>query len=845
MSADRRIIVLLFAGATLAAETKSERTDCYGDPLPEGAIARMGTVRWRLPGLVEACAFSRDGKILVSAGGDAAIHLFDATTGRPLREMHKHEGSVTCLSFSPDSKVLASGDKDGAICLWDWPSCRVLRQLQAYKGGVRLLAFAGNGKFLVSSGPDTLIHLWDPATGRELRRYKGHKGVIGALAVSPDGRLVASSGQAVSDDVQLWEASSGRLLYRHKAGIHWVEALAFSPDGKLLAHPVDFLKIALWDFAGGKTAFELSGKLSGSISAVAFSPDGRSVAAATSDCSLVLWDTATGKILHQLPGSHYIRDPGGITCLVFSPDGRRLAFGEDHRLRVWDLGAWREVHPVNGHGNRVYRVIFSRDNKTLITAADDVTDALQGWDASTGRNVRTLWHNRLMGRNGFQLSPDHTALSLVDTEEKSLLVFTRNTLTGNEIRRFALPFNHQGRYHSAMIVLSPNGNIITNEYREKGDFRNLGVLLRDTTTGKELGKLSSAYDWFLFSPDSSTVACAKRKQIDLYNVSRGRNTWELPVGGRGGHVRSLAFSPDSRLVAVFTALWMYYSRFSPDEPSYFRLYLWETTTGQKRAEWETSVAYFFSPAISPDGSLLAAGDSKGVIHLWSLSTGKEIRQLKGHRRQIESLAFSHDGKRLASGSWDTTALIWDVREAAETARPHPTDVPRERLEQLWADLASDDGSRVHRAIWGLVAARQIMPWLREHLKPAPRVDAQRIAQLIADLDSDTFAVREKATRELEEIADCAEPALRTALANKPSLELRRRVEPIVEKLENWPASSPAKLREWRALEVLEHLGTFEARQLLQKLADGAPEARLTHESKAALERLATRYDDMP
>jgi hypothetical protein len=219
-------------------------------------------------------------------------------------------------------------------------------------------------------------------------------------------------------------------------------------------------------------------------------------------------------------------------------------------------------------------------------------------------------------------------------------------------------------------------------------------------------------------------------------------------------------------------------------------------------------------------------NTKGVIYLWSLATGKEVDRLPGHRGSIEALTLSQDGKLLASGSWDTTALIWDMREVAKATQPHPADVPREQLERLWEDLAGNDGVRAHRAIWSLVAARQLMPWLGDHLKPVSPPDARRVAQLIADLDSDAFAVREKATRELMEMAEAAEPALRKVLAGKPSLELRRRTEPIVKKLDDWPVSSDS-LRAWRALEVLEHLGTAEVRRLLQQLADGVPKARLT------------------
>jgi len=97
-----------------------------------------------------------------------------------------------------------------------------------------------------------------------------------------------------------------------------------------------------------------------------------------------------------------------------------------------------------------------------------------------------------------------------------------------------------------------------------------------------------------------------------------------------------------------------------------------------------------------------------------------------------------------------------------------------------------------------------------------------------------FDVREKAARELRDLGELAVPALREALAQRPSLEVRRRAEGILEELAELSAD---QRRAVRAVEALEHIGTQPARQVLGVLAGGAPQARLTREARAALRRL--------
>lgn len=202
-------------------------------------------------------------------------------------------------------------------------------------------------------------------------------------------------------------------------------------------------------------------------------------------------------------------------------------------------------------------------------------------------------------------------------------------------------------------------------------------------------------------------------------------------------------------------------------------------------------------------------------------------------------AFSSDGTRLAMGYWDATGLIWDLRPAIGRAGMPARALSPTHLNQLWSDLGGEDAAEAHAAIWTLVAApEKALRVLDERLKSADQIDPQRMHQLLTDLDSPKFAVRQGASRELEQIADQAEPLLREVLEKRLPLEARRRIEEML----RLPRvlRNPECLRCARAIQVLEQIGTPEARQILQRLAGGASQARLTQEAKASLERLAKR-----
>lgn len=641
----KRFVVLAAACLGFVAIEQRAAAQPPECPLPAGALARLGSLRFRHQHAVVQVAFARDGKRLASASLDGTVRVWETATGK---ELHRFAAQVGLsrfpwfggqLVFGPGGKTLVLARND--LYAWDLKTGKEISDLVQDTEDY-LAAHCAGGQVLTAFRRGGSVVLVDALAHKELRRFD-NAGNVTFACLSPDGRtlLTAGSDKGGRQSLRFWEIASGKQRQPAQP-VEWFHAAAFAPDGKTLALTGDDgVRVLAWPsgkqryhvkMSAGALTYSSDGKLlavgdnqtahlldaaTGKtlqsfvcyqwIEALALSPDGKTLAVATGStmhrlhptedsCGGVvhLFDTATGQPLGPQEAHQSV-----ATCVGYAPGGTMLASGSrDRTVRLWDPVSGKQLAVLAGHDKEVLAVAFAPGGKLL--ASGGRGGAILLWDVATRKKVRALEH----GGDVYNLAFSADGLWLAAAG--GTMVRLWDMKTAKELHHWEAEKN-VGVY---AVAFAPDGKT-----------------------------LAWAGGQRVFLPDSGG------NSIHLVDPETGKDKSVLPGKNGDFAVCSLAYAPGGEFLAA--------GQMNP------YLNIWQPATGKllHRLNFPAAGTVTFGPG----GKLLASTHPAGdITYLIDPAKGLELRQISSQQGGVYAVAFAPDGRSLASAGQDGTILIWEV-----------------------------------------------------------------------------------------------------------------------------------------------------------------------------------------
>lgn len=816
------LLAIVLLGAPLAAQPPipfnpdPPKKEPIGDlnagrALPAGTIARLGSPRLRSRSdSSHGLQFSPDGKLVVLAASRDELWWFDLATGRTIHHAEYPVGGIQCGRLLDDGALLlfhSKSETDNSrhfVSRFDPKRAKVVSETVIDAPAVDHSEFdAAGARLLVQR--DKTVSVFNVANGAKLWSVTLDRKPNAPPTIAPDGsRVVVGTERAMA----LHDGATGQRIREldrppdiRSAG---VSGLAMSADGRWIAGNSRQECVVVWDGRTGTPRPVLpKQKL-----ALGFLPGGRLLTVAESG-AVGEWNIETGRREREFP------IPVADRATV-SADGKRIATRVHDGVVLYDLPAegpatlaaisadlpglpddlhfapdgalvgrlpeyggwavWKEDQPTATllrPAGNDAVIGLARDRQSYLSATDGKF-SVGNLEGGTPATFRFDLSTSGLKRLGALSGDGRTAVAV---HEEGLTRFEMNTRTAKVIRsRFA------NRGAGAVAAMSTDGRLAATE----------------------------GYD-----PVSDA------RHVEIFSLATDRPLREFPLRGPA---ERLAFTPDGRGLAIaFTTT-------TRDGDQQKNLLIGEPETGRELLR-VGPVANGSGPrmALAADGRT-AAWTVDGEVRVYELLTGQVRSKLALGNQDAPAVALAADGRTLAVAGAGWPVIRWDL-----TGDSEPVGLRAEEWEAAWRDLIGADATKAYRSARRMARVpAEAVRFLKERVKPAAPPDAAALARALANLDAPAFADRQKASKDLRALGELAVPELTRVLESTDSAEVRERIETL---LKQGRKPTPETIRAVRAVEILEWMGTAEARSVIRELAGGAAGAMQTREAMAARDRM--------
>jgi RNA polymerase sigma factor (sigma-70 family) len=842
-----------------AKDSANARADGQGDALQTAAPDRAGPLRSGGAAAPVSAKFTADGKTLVYSGPHG-IRTW-AVPGGQLRNTISKEilGGQTDILPSPDGKSFFTAN-DAGVREWEIATGKLLHSISTTKYSRAQLSPDGRLIAALVAGPHGKLEVLEVASGSALWSKGLGKMPMNGVTFSPDGRTVVADGWgsrgSQDNAVRFFDARTGEEGNRIHLGARAPFKIAISPDGARVAviywgeipdGPLE-RRLSVFDAASGKELFRIDPPENKVLlghnyfSAVEFSPDGRSFFTAGGSPGLVAWELASGQKLRE-----FAHGTMGADALAMSPDGKTLAVaGAGPVVGLIDRATGAGRTSLFGSYPAKESAMYGNGTAVISTGPGPTVIV---WDPTTGHvkarfgsGKSRRWYSLPLG-GGILLTSSGESMRMVDDICDS----------GSDVGQSRLSLDSPDEF-PGWWAASLDGKTIAAKDYSSDTFH-----LFDALSGKVVKSLRDPG-----FPGCRGALTPDGRTLFVFCPDRTVQVWDVAAAAR------------AKLIGPLGDL-------LPTGPGGVPNYASHAKSTGRFLQPETTVADVrYAASVSPDGSRLAVGDEAGIVHLIDVATGQEVWRFSRGDSGIQTiltfspdgrnlavrpqnstgtdllevasgavrrtyqiysvpsrtLAFSPDGRTLVTCATSGKAAFYDLTGRSENGTGRQGALSTGEMDACWASLAGADAAAAFSSMQRLAATGGSVDYMRQRLRPAATADDRSIDRCVSELQSDSPAVRDRAAAELETLGEAVLPACRRALTGPASAESRVRFQAILDKFANGLRLPPGNdLRDVRAVEVLEWIGDRPSRELLEFLARGPSEARLTQDARASLDRL--------
>jgi WD40 repeat protein len=630
------VVCLLSAVAAWPQQAR----DRLGDPLPAGAIQRLGTTRMK--GNYSAHAYLPDGRGLLAIG--TTLEIWDLDRGERLEALTIARSGIRSLRVSKDGSRLLFRDAADVV-EWSLKERTELHRIDADQPGFTRPTYHSSSsveyspdetRVLTTGGLPPSLKEFDLATGRQLLSIDGTDALTGKRGqacffthgvYAPDGKTAFVVG-GYDYCAAHFDLSTGEQLHRFLTG-HHAYHVSVSADGeRILVGSRSYA--SEWQIDGYKQLQRYNGGAPGS----AYSHDPDEILTGTRNGEIRRWNRKTGELImgwqrYYLPGE----TARFVTRLRVSPDGKHvLAYGRG-MVTESSLETGRPRAAWDTHAAGVEAVAFLADGKRVASGSSDGT--IRVWDAITGESLLTIKNpdaGSIFAFVAVCASPDGNRIAAGDYNG---VIWEFAVADGSLIRKLE---GHSGFVRA--LQYSADGRRLLST-ADDGSAR---VWATDSAEpvavlhGHRGGVLAAAW-----SPDGTQVATAGRDEtVRLWDVAKTEELRKLE--GHRSWVCGVGFADATTLVSA-----------GADE----RIIRWDVNRGEPLAEMQQK-ARVGSLVVSADGTRAYAAGAGNVILGWDLTAAEQVGTWSGHQGNVTGLALSPDGSMLVSASSDSTLLVWKL-----------------------------------------------------------------------------------------------------------------------------------------------------------------------------------------